>query len=640
MLKTRHRIPVSLNQLIGCSLRLASTARDEGKRPADTFRRATRGKFFQAVPHLRNPFVEDTFVQSYLKRTMPDEVRQDVFADLELFGARIRDEIEALGRQAEENPPYLRPYNGWGQRIDDLVTSSAWQHMHSVSASEGLVAIAYQRRHQQWSRLHQMVKLYLFSPSSGLYSCPLAMTDGAAKLIEGAGDQFLLERPYRHLTSDDPKHFWTSGQWMTERGGGSDVAGGTDTVATPQSDGTYHLHGYKWFTSATDANMAFTLARVVDNNGLVTNGTKGLSLFYVETRKEDGTYNNLEIQCLKNKLGTRQLPTAELLLDGTEARLVGEQGRGVPGISSMLTITRLHNSIAAVAGMRRFLQLSRDYSTKRVTFGSFLADHPLHMQTLARMEVETRGCTLFTLEMCRLLGLDDCGMASPTDAHLLRLLTPVLKLYTAKQICGPDHSFSQLVLFQLCLYEPWWWHPESLESFGGQGYIEDTGLPTLFRDAQVLPIWEGTTNILSLDVLRVLQKSNLEALKSFVSLVKSRISNTRQLERKDLLPSAVALGGKVDRVVSFVSDTHPQLGSVMESAARDFSYSLAHIFIGALLLEHATSPSAMPQDTAVASRWCSRPLPLAEKSHYLPSEHNMDLVMVMDGRGLDKRANE
>eukprot|EP00731_Ephydatia_muelleri_P022899 Em0015g482a len=148
---------------------------------------------------------------------------------------------------------------------------------------------------------------------------------------------------------------------------------------------------------------------------------------------------------------------------------------------------------------------------------------------------------------------------------------------------------------------------ESLESFGGQGYIEDTGLPTLFRDAQVLPIWEGTTNILSLDVLRVLQKSNLEvslgALKSFVSLVKSRISNTRQLERKDLLPSAVALGGKVDRVVSFVSDTHPQLGSVMESAARDFSYSLAHIFIGALLLEHATSPSAMPQDVAVASRY-------------------------------------
>lgn len=624
MLRTANRGPVLFKGLGRGSLRqrpFASTAQGAGnetKRPADTFRRASRGKFVQEMPRLRNPFIEDTFLQTYLKRTMPEEVRQDVFADLESFGVRIRDEIDLLGRQAEENIPYHRPFNGWGERIDALVTSSAWKEMHSIAASERLVAIAYQRMHQQWSRLYQMVKLYLFAPSSGLYSCPLAMTDGAAKLIEGAGDQFLLEKPYKHLTSDDPKQFWTSGQWMTERGGGSDVAGGTDTVATLQPSGSYHLHGYKWFTSATDANMAFTLARVTDENGLVTDGTKGLSLFYLETRKEDGTYNNLEIQCLKNKLGTRQLPTAELLLDGTEARLVGEIGRGVPGISPMLTITRLHNSISAVAGMRRFLQLSRDYSTRRVAFGSFLADHPLHMQTLARMEIEARGCTLFVFEMCRLLGLDDCGMASPNDVHLLRLLTPVLKLYTAKQAVAVAS--------------------ESLESFGGQGYIEDTGLPAMFRDAQVLPIWEGTTNVLSLDVLRVLQKSKLEALKSFAFSVKSRISNTKQLEHKGLLPSAVALGNKLDQVVSFVSEANTSNNSLMEAASRDFSYSLAHIFIGALLLEHATSSSAMLQDIAVVSRWCSRPLPLGQKSHYLPSEHTMDLVMVMDGRGLDRIA--
>jgi len=221
-----------------------------------------------------------------------------------------------------------------------------------------------------------------------------------------------------------------------------------------------------------------------------TQGTQGLSLFYLETKDEQGWYNNLEIQCLKNKLGTRQLPTSELLLDGTEARLVGKEGRGVACISPMLTITRIHNGIAAVSGMRRILQLARDYSTRRVAFGKYIADHPLHMQTLARMEVETRGCVLLTLEICRLLGLEECGIATSAEKHLLRILTPIMKLYTAKQAVAIAS--------------------EGLESFGGQGYIEDTGLPVFLRDSQVLPIWEGTTNILSLDVLRVLQKTGAE----------------------------------------------------------------------------------------------------------------------------------
>lgn len=275
---------------------------------------------------------------------MPQDVVEEVFPDLEGFGSRLCEEIDSLGRQAELEPPFLRTYDAWGKRVDELVTSSAWKRMHEISAEEGLVAIAYERRHKQWSRLHQMSKVFLYAASSGLYSCPLAMTDGAAKLIEGEGEEFLRERAYPHLTTRDPDLFWTSGQWMTERQGGSDVgmfrytslwwlsdsllitvlplfyslplyflpplsplsppfsppflllsllpffltsppflslhlspsfhhtslAGGTETVAIPQSDGSYNLHGYKWFTSATDANMAFTLARVQDGDGLVT----------------------------------------------------------------------------------------------------------------------------------------------------------------------------------------------------------------------------------------------------------------------------------------------------------------------------------------------------------------------------------
>ena len=196
----------------------------DGERVApDSFERAKRGKFFQPLPQLHNPFVEDPFLRSCLTRMMPQDVVEEVFPDLERFGSRLCEEIDYLGRQAELEPPFLRAYDAWGKRVDDLVTSSAWKRMHEISAEEGLVAIAYERRHKQWSRLHQMSKVFLYAASSGLYSCPLAMTDGAAKLIEGEGDEFLRERAYPHLTTRDPDLFWTSGQWMTERQGGSDV---------------------------------------------------------------------------------------------------------------------------------------------------------------------------------------------------------------------------------------------------------------------------------------------------------------------------------------------------------------------------------------------------------------------------------
>lgn len=205
--------------------------RNAGKRSPELFQRAKRGRFFQPTPQLHNPFVEDPFLRSYLNRVMPSDVVEAVFPDLERFGSRLCKEIDRLGRQAELDPPFLRTYNAWGKRVDELVTSMAWRRLHEISAEEGLIATAYDRRHKQWSRLHQMCKMFLFASSSGLYSCPLAMTDGAAKLIEVEGEGFLCERASPHLTSRDPEKFWTSGQWMTERRGGSDV--GTQMFIKP-----------------------------------------------------------------------------------------------------------------------------------------------------------------------------------------------------------------------------------------------------------------------------------------------------------------------------------------------------------------------------------------------------------------------
>ncbi|XP_061865943.1 acyl-CoA dehydrogenase family member 11-like isoform X2 [Colius striatus] len=538
---------------------------------------------YQEQPKTGNPYLEDALLRSYLETHLPPKVLEEVNQDLERFGNRLLTKISPLGRECELNPPVFRQYDAWGQRLDHILTCSAWKRMKEIAAEEGLVAEGYERRYSNWSRLHQAVKLYLFSSSSGGFNCPLAMTDGAAKVIESLGTPGCLKNAFDHLTSRDPKKFWTSGQWMTERKGGSDVAQGTETVARKQPDGTYRLYGFKWFTSAADSDMALTLARVADAEGRVKQGSGGLSLFFLKVRDEEGKLNNIQVQRLKDKLGTRQMATAELWLHGAEAELISVEGRGVASVSNMLNITRIHNVIGAVASMRRMISLSRDYACRRVAFGKLLKDHPLHMQTIARMEVQTRGAFLLLMETVRLLGLVETNAASEGEQLLLRLLVPVAKLYTGKQA-------SAVVI-------------EAMESFGGQGYMEDTGLPAIVRDTLVLSIWEGTTNILSLDVLRSLSKSQGQAMAVFLSTV----------HKLEVASGSVGLEAAVGRTLGAASSLTQFLevagpGVNMELAARDFSYSLARIYAGALLIEHAARPDASSADVLAACRWCEQEL--------------------------------
>jgi putative acyl-CoA dehydrogenase len=257
---------------------------------------------------------------------------------------------------------------------------------------------------------------------------------------------------------------------MTERSGGSDVSG-TSTVAR-RAGGEFRLHGVKWFSSATTAEIALALAR---SEG-APEGNRGLTLFLLELRDEAGELRGIRVERLKDKLGTRALPTAELTLDGTPARLVGDAGQGVRKIAPLLNVTRLYNAVCAVASMRRAVALATDYARRRVAFGKRLIDHPLHRETLAELAAEHQLALQLVLRTAELLGREETGEASPGERALLRLLTPLSKLLTGKQAVASAS--------------------EVLESFGGAGYVEDTGLPRLLRDAQVLAIWEGTTNVL------------------------------------------------------------------------------------------------------------------------------------------------
>ncbi|XP_071964076.1 acyl-CoA dehydrogenase family member 11-like isoform X1 [Antedon mediterranea] len=590
-------------------------ASDNHRQASMPFSGAKLGVFTQVKPKLTNVFTEDKLLTDFLKRTMPKDVLQEIYSDLERFGKRVATEIDDLGKECEKNVPKIITFDAWGNRIDELITCDAWKKQHDISAEEGLVAIPYEKQYGPWSRVYQLVKLYLYAPSSGLYSCPLAMTDGAAKFFQIHPDLPMNERAFSRLISRDPKHFWTSGQWMTEKKGGSDVGLGTETLAVPQHDGSYKLHGFKWFSSATDADMTLTLARIVDESGQATPGSRGLSMFYVETKTIDGTLNGIEIQKLKDKLGTRQLPTAELLLDGTIAQLVSDEGRGVVGITPMLTITRLHNTLSAASSMRRIVHLARDFCLKRAAFGKVIVEHPLHMQTLSRLEVESRAAFLMVMEIGRLLGLEDCGEASDDELDMLRLLTPLAKLYTGKQAVSVAS--------------------EALECFGGQGYIEDTGLPVFLRDAQVLSIWEGTTNILSLDVLRAITKSNGKVLLSFFKDVEQKLTKVAMSEVNDLQNSTLNVSQALKDVKEFVEMSSQQSLSFMEAAARDFAFSLSRIYMAAVMLDHAAWQGADASDVMAAKRWCEMDLvPViknAANGHYSCEAYGLDYAMVLNG---------
>jgi alkylation response protein AidB-like acyl-CoA dehydrogenase len=534
--------------------------------------------FFQQGPVLKNQFTSDSLLRDFLKQEVPTDHHDEIEKDLTSFGERVVSELTSYVNSAEDNPPKLTSFDPWGNRIDHIETDSGWRALQKVAAEEGIVAHGYKRKFGEHSRIFQMAKLYLFHPSSAYFSCPLAMTDGAAKLLETIETKQEQTKAFEHLTSFDPNTFWTSGQWMTEKTGGSDVSK-TETIAKKEN-GQWKLYGVKWFTSSTTSEMALALARIQDDEGNLIPGSRGLSLFYIELRDSNGQLKNIEILRLKDKLGTKALPTAELRLKGTPATLISEQGLGVKTISLMFNVTRIYNAVTATAAFRRILFLAEDYSTKRSAFGKKLIDHSIHKTLLAKAQIHYQSCFHLTFYVAKLLGICDLNPEAQKENQLLRILTPITKLYTAKKNMN--------------------WTSELLESFGGAGYIEDTGIPKWLRDAQVLTIWEGTTNVLSLDVLRSIIKE--DTLKDFFIDVKSRLKN---INKGELQNSLAKVEGACLQLESFCKNSdHEQI----ESVARDFAFTLGNIMAASLMLEFAQNNPDKQNYTSSINLLCTEEL--------------------------------
>jgi alkylation response protein AidB-like acyl-CoA dehydrogenase len=482
--------------------------------------------FFQEPPPIQNQLFDDIALQRALKLFLPDSVRRTVQPELTEFGNKvISKEVFDLVADAEHNLPYLKTWNTWGKRRDELITSEGWRKLSAIGIQEGMVAIGYENSHLQYSRPYQFCKYLIWTGSSAWVTCPSLMTDGVAALLRKhlsnpslAPDQRrALQSAYNRLTSRDADFAWTTGQWMTERQGGSDVSQ-TETLAQyapylaaeeSRSTGTdgvplgaWLCSGFKWFSSATDSSMMVFLART----------TSGISTFMAPMRKTlrggldssstanttSTELNGIQIQRLKNKLGTRALPTAELVLKNVRAHLIGEEGNGVREIAMVLNVARVHNAVTAIGFWGRGLSIIRAFARVRKVGLKPLWTKPAFVRSLAKMHVDYRANVLLSIFVASLLGVIEqseidvyrkATSASqeaipPAEAtavipdpeaavHIYRLLTPVLKGLTAKAaIAGLS---------------------ECMECMGGVGYLENDdmqfNIARLSRDVQVCSIW-------------------------------------------------------------------------------------------------------------------------------------------------------
>jgi len=516
--------------------------------------------FQQAPPTLGNQYEDDSVLRSYLRRSLPASVLHEIEASLFEMGRLAGGELYQMQLADRLNEPTLTQWDAWGNRIDHIELTPLWRAAEKIAAEHGVVATAYEQKHGLHSRVHQGALAYLFTPSTDIYSCPLAMTDGAARTLLNSGNQALISRAVAHLTSRDPREFWTSGQWMTELTGGSDV-GTTETVAKPDpaNSQSWLLYGRKWFTSAATSQMALTLARPDGN----PEGGRGLALFYLELRDEQGRLRHISIDRLKDKLGTRKVPTAELTLNGTPAQLVLGSSDGVRNITPVLNITRLWNGISAVSLMRRSIALALDYAQKRAAFGGLLSEKPLHRDTLTGLEAETAGALHLAFLVAELTGRAETREIDEEQSLLLRLLTPLMKLTTGKQVVAVVS--------------------EALEAIGGAGYVEDTGLPVILRDAHVLPIWEGTTNVLALDALRALGAGN-QGFKALLMEIRRCLA---QVKDQRLWQPAQIAQATLAHAESWLAEAQQAGTPILEAGARRLALTLGRVTELALLCHHA-----------------------------------------------------
>lgn len=512
------------------------------------------------LPPLPHRYRSDLCLQQLLQRYLSFPALEWAIPRLEVMGEAAAEMLEPLSDLANKNPPRLHPRDRFGNRIDSLEFHPAYRELQRFAYSQGMISHYYdpQVREQVGVGLEaiKFAQGYLFAQAEqGLY-CPICMTDGSAYLIENYGSQDQQQRFLPQLTSNRLEALWEGAMFLTEKAGGSDV-GASQTLARPDGPG-YRLFGEKWFCSNAGAEVAMVLARPQH----APPGTAGLGLFVMRRHQDNGELNSLSLHRLKDKLGTRSMPTGEYTLEGSWAESIGDLSRGFLQMTDMLNLSRLYNATASTAIMRRVTSEAIRYASVRKSFGRVLLSNPMIQQALVDsiLDQEAALHLLFHLYDCRARAR--LAQALPEQLQQLRVLTPLAKLVTGRQAVRAAS--------------------EAIELHGGNGYIEDWPLARFFRDAQVLPIWEGTTNILALDTLRCIRKEGCqEALLHFVETESGQGELKKAgRELRSHLKKLLAQPGQADTINWCWRATLAFQATLMIKACRDSrSQNVAELFL-------------------------------------------------------------
>jgi putative acyl-CoA dehydrogenase len=468
------------------------------------------------------------------------------------------------GRQANENKPVLKTHDRYGHRIDEVEFHPAWHRLMKMGVEHELHSLPWTSSEASPHAARAALYMTAMQAEAG-FACPITMTFAVLPALRAQPELLTEWGPLVTANTYDPRLVPASekgsaiaGMAMTEKQGGSDVKANT-TVARPLNGGgagaEYELTGHKWFCSAPMSDLFLVLAQT----------DEGLSCFLMPRVLPDGTRNAFHIQRLKDKLGNHSNASSEVEFHGTWARMVGEPGRGVPTIIEMVGHTRLDCVIGGAAGMRAGVVNATWHAAHRSAFGKLLIDQPLMRNVLADLCVESEAATALAMRLAR--AYDEAGAEGAAqgegdlnDAHLFkRLATAVGKYWVCKR--APNHAF------------------ESLECLGGNGYVEESGMPRLYREAPLASIWEGSGNVMSLDVLRALVKSP-RSLEVFMHEVK-------QAEGAD-----ARLDAHVQKLEGQFSDP-----ATLQTRARRVVEHMALALQGSLLVRHGAP--------AVADAFCA-----------------------------------
>jgi putative acyl-CoA dehydrogenase len=498
-------------------------------------------------------------------------------------------ETAERARLANEHPPVLRTHDRYGNRIDEVEFHPAWHALMDTAVGHGLHAAPWADP-RPGAHVARAAKFYVWSQAEAGHGCPISMTYAVvpalrnAPELAGRFEPLLVSRAYDPgLRPPEGKRGLLSGMAMTEKQGGSDVrANTTRAEPAPQAGaGAHVLTGHKWFCSAPMSDMFLTLAQ----------GPAGLTCFLLPRVLPGGERNGMRLQRLKDKLGNRSNASAEVEFDGALAWQVGEAGRGVATIIAMVSATRLDCVIGSAAGIRAATVAAVHHASHRQAFGKELAAQPLMANVLADLTLESQAATALAI---RLAGAADrAARGDAGEAALLRLALPAAKYWVCKRF--PAHAV------------------EALECLGGNGYVEESGLPRIYREAPLNSIWEGSGNVTALDVLRALARTEGAA--------------------GALLTELGAAAGADASLDAAIADLKRHVAALAAATsleaqheARALAGQIAVVLAAALLVRHAPAPVA---DAYCASR-LQRAAPAGPGAPFGTLPAGLDLAAIID----------